>query len=236
MLVTEPKPIEELVENLEGATKLLIVGCQGCPEGWESGGPVQCQKLAEQLSDQGKQVLGTVMIDFLCNKALVGSRLARHLDTLRAADALVISSCGIGVQATAAMVDKPCHPALDTISSAGFQGLWPSSERCQQCGECVLSLTGGICPITTCAKSMLNGPCGGSHQKTCEVEPDRPCGWYLIYERLRDQGRLENLKKLPHVRNYRKLDLPMEARTTLRWALEVEGNQDEEGSQASSDA
>jgi hypothetical protein len=125
------------------------------------------------------------------------------------------------------MVDRPCHPALDTLSSAGFQGLWPSSERCGQCGECVLSQTGGICPITTCAKSMLNGPCGGSHKKTCEVEPDRPCGWYLIYERLKDQGRLDNLKKLPHIRSYRKLDIPMGKRSTIRWALEAEETEPE---------
>jgi hypothetical protein len=69
---------------------------------------------------------------------------------------------------------------------------------------------------------MLNGPCGGSHKTECEVEPGRPCGWYLIYERLKDQGRLDNLKKLPDIRNYRKLDIPMKARSTIRWALEAE--------------
>ena len=222
MLVTEQKPLAEILESLERDEKLVVVGCQGCPEGWESGGPQKVAELAEQLRQNGKEVVGTVMIDFLCNKALVGLRLARHLETLKAADALLVVSCGIGVQATAAMVGKPCHPALDTISSAGFQGLWPSSERCQQCGECLLSYTGGICPITTCAKSMLNGPCGGSHKKTCEVEPDRPCGWYLIYERLKELGRLDNLKKMPHIRNYRKLDVPLKARSTIRWAIEAE--------------
>ena len=222
MLVTEPKPLEEVLEALTGAEKLVIVGCQGCPQGWESGGPEKVAEMAESLRQNGKTVVDTVMIDFLCNKALVGLRLARRIDALKETDALVVVSCGVGVQATAAMVDKPCHPALDTVSSAGHQGLWPSAERCGQCGECQLSRTAGICPITTCAKSMLNGPCGGSHKKTCEVEPDRPCGWYLIYERLKEQGRLDNLKRLPDVRNYRRMDIPMKLRATSRWALEVE--------------
>ena len=221
MLITEQKPIEEIVGALEGATKLFIVGCQGCPEGWETGGPAMVAELAQQLGKKGVEVVGTAMIDFLCNKALVGMRLTRHLDKLKACEAVLVSSCGIGVQATAAMVDKPTHPALNTLSSAGFQGLWPSSERCAQCGECVLSLTGGICPITTCAKSMLNGPCGGSHETHCEVEANRPCGWYLIYDRLKSQGRLDNLKKLPHIRNYKKMDIPLKQRSTIRWALEA---------------
>ena len=222
MIVTEEKPLSEVLEAMAGDDKVLIVGCAGCPEGWQTGGPAKVAELADTLRAKGKEVVDTVMIDFLCNKALVGLRLARCLDALKAADAVLVVSCGVGVQATAAMVDKPCHPALNTISSGGAQGLWPSSERCQECGNCVLSLTGGICPITTCAKSMLNGPCGGSHKQTCEVEPNRPCGWYRIYDRLKAQGRLDNLKKLPDIRNYRKMDVPMKARSTIRWALEVE--------------
>jgi len=222
MLVTKEKPISEIVAALEGADRIFIVGCAGCPEGWDSGGPEKVAALADKLAAKDKQVVGTAMIDFLCNKALVGLRLGRLVDTLKQADALLVVSCGVGVQATAAMVDLPCHPALNTLSSAGFQGLWPSAERCQQCGDCVLSLTGGICPVTTCAKSLLNGACGGSHNKLCEVEPDRPCGWYLIYERLKAQGRLDNLKKLIVPRDHRKFDIMQKERGTIRWALEAE--------------
>jgi len=221
MLVTEPKPLEEILDALAEDNKAFIVGCQGCPEGWETGGPAKVAELADKLRAGGKEVVGTVMIDFLCNKALVGMRLGRQIDALKACDAVLVVSCGVGVQATAKMVDKPCHPALNTMSSAGFQGLWPSSERCGQCGECQLSRTAGICPITTCAKSMLNGPCGGSHKTECEVERGRACGWYLIYERLKEQGRLDHLKKPADIRHYRKLDVPMKARSTSRWALET---------------
>ncbi|MBM4030548.1 MAG: 5,10-methylene tetrahydromethanopterin reductase [Planctomycetes bacterium] len=221
MLVTEEKPIKEVLGVLEADKRVFIVGCAGCPEGWATGGPEKVAALAEQLTAKGKEVVGTTMIDFLCNKALVGLRLARCLEALKAADALLVSSCGIGVQATAAMVDRPCHPVLNTISSAGFQGLWPSSERCQQCGECVLSYTAGICPITTCAKHLLNGSCGGSHQGTCEVEKNRPCGWYRIYDRLKALGKLDDYKKLMAIRDFGKLDLPMKHRSTIRWALET---------------
>lgn len=222
MLVTEEKPLSEVLDRMDGQDTVFLVGCQGCPEGWETGGPAKVAELGARLEGEGKTVVGTAMIDFLCNKALVALKLKRMLEQLKQADALLVVSCGVGVQSTASMIDKPCHPALNTISSSGHQGLWPSAERCGQCGECVLSLTAGICPITTCAKSMLNGPCGGSHETTCEVEPDRPCGWYKIYAKLRDQGRLDQLKKLPHIRNFRKMDFPLKERASIRWALEVE--------------
>ncbi len=222
MLVTDEKPIKEILGALGAQNnKLFIVGCAGCPEGWETGGPAKVAALADQLRAKGREVVGSAMIDFLCNKALVGLRLTRHIEALKAADALLVSSCGIGVQATAAMVDKPCHPVLNTISSAGFQGLFPSNERCNQCGECVLSSTAGICPLTTCAKSLLNGSCGGSHEGFCEVEKGRPCGWYLIYERLRAQGRLDDYKKIQTIRDFKKMDFPQTQRSTIRWALEA---------------
>ncbi|MFC1806583.1 methylenetetrahydrofolate reductase C-terminal domain-containing protein [Planctomycetota bacterium] len=220
MLVTEEKPLAEVLERTAGQDKVFIVGCQGCPMGWETGGPDKVAALAGTLEGEGKTVVGTVMIDFLCNKALVALKLKRKLEQLKQADAILVSSCGVGVQSTSAMVDLPCHPVLNTLSSSGQQGLWPGEERCGQCGECVLSLTAGVCPITTCAKSMLNGPCGGSHLTKCEVEPDRPCGWYRIYDRLKEQGRLDQLKKLPHIRNFRKMDIPMKQRASIRRGLE----------------
>ncbi len=106
------------------------------------------------------------------------------------------------------------------LFSQGMQGLWPSEERCAGCGDCVLHLTGGICPITTCTKSLLNGMCGGQRDGKCEVDSDRDCGWYLIYNRLKELGRLDNLRKLPPLRDFRKLEVPGNERGTTRWALE----------------
>ncbi len=221
MLVTEQKPVGEIQTALGSAKSVLLVGCNGCPLGWDSGGPAKLAELADQLAKAGKVIAGSVMIDFVCNRALDGLKLSRHLEELKKADAVLVSSCGVGVQAVAAMVDKPCHPCLNTMSSMGHQGLWPSDERCAQCGDCLLSLTAGICPITTCAKNLINGSCGGSHKGTCEVDSKRACGWFRIYDRLKAQGRLANLKTLPYVRDFQRMDIPMAQRSSFRWSIEA---------------
>ena len=131
-------------------------------------------------------------------------------------------TCGIGVKAVAKMVDLPACPASNTFSSGGMQGRWRSEERCAGCGDCILDLTGGICPITMCSKGLLNGTCGGQHDGKCEVDPERDCGWYLIYQRLKELGKLDNLKKIPPLRDYRKREVPGSQRRTTRWALEKE--------------
>jgi ferredoxin len=220
MIVSEPKPMDEVIEALSGVSSLFIVTCGGCPVGCKSGGEERTEELTSALSENGVQVTGSALIDFLCNKALVGSRLGYYLPQLKAAEAVLVVSCGIGVQATGNMIDLPAVPANDTISSQGMQGLWPSEERCAGCGDCVLDLTGGICPITMCSKHLLNGMCGGQHDGKCEVENERDCGWYLIYSRLKELGKLDNLRKVPRLRDYRKLDVPDTQRTTTRWALE----------------
>ncbi len=220
MVVSVSKPDNEIIEILSSFEKLFIVACGGCPVGCESGGMERVKELVELLSQNGRSVTGSILIDFLCNKALVGSKLSYQLDKLKAAQAVLVVSCGIGVQATGNILDIPAIPANDTLSSQGMQGLWPSSERCAGCGTCYLALTGGICPITSCSKSLLNGMCGGQHDGKCEVEKSRDCGWYLIYNRLKELGKLDNLKKIPALRDHRKLDVPDTERTTTRWALE----------------
>lgn len=220
MVVNIPKPDKELIDLLDEYKSLFIVACGGCPVGCESGGMGRVSELEKLLVENGKKVTGSALIDFLCNKALVGSKLISYLDPLKTTDAVLVVSCGIGVQATGNIIDLPAVPANDTLSSQGMQGLWPSSERCAGCGTCYLSLTGGICPITTCSKSLLNGMCGGQHDGKCEVEESRDCGWYLIFNRLKELGKLDNLKRIPELRDYRKLDVSDKERTTTRWALE----------------
>jgi hypothetical protein len=222
MIVTEKKPLEEILESLNNGRKVFIVGCQGCPEGTNAGGPQEIDSLKIQLKDQGKDITDTSLVDFLCNKVLVGKRLVRKEKAILDSDAVLVVSCGIGVQATGAMIPRPVIPALNTLSMGGVQGLWPSSERCGECGDCMLDTTGGICPLTTCAKSLLNGPCGGYHEGKCEVDPEKDCGWYLIYERLKTLDRIQNLMKIQPLRNYGKMDFPIERRHTIYWALEEE--------------
>jgi len=226
MIVTERKPVEEVIESLEHEQSVFILACGGCPEGADTGGQKEIEFLSDKLREEGKQTPGGMLVDFLCNKVLVGMRLSRRRETVLSADAILVVSCGIGVQATGAMVPLRVVPALNTLSMGGVQGLWPSSERCGECGDCVLDTTGGICPITTCAKGLLNGACGGSQGGKCEVDPEKDCGWYLIYERLKKLGRLDDLKRIQPLRNYRNMEFPMERRHSIYWALEEEESTD----------
>lgn len=222
MIVTRPKPMEVLLEDLKEDQRLFVLGCGGCAEGAGTGGPEQVAEMVQALDQADKEVVGSLVVEFLCNKALVGTRLARRLEQLRRVDALVVMSCGIGVQAVARMVDRPVRAALDTVSMGGFQGSWPGEERCLECGDCVLSYTGGICPVTACSKSLMNGVCGGSNEGMCEVAPTKPCGWVQIYERCKALGQLDRLYRFLEARDWQKRPFPEELRTTVRWALEVE--------------
>ena len=130
-------------------------------------------------------------------------RLEAHKSEIDAADAVLVLSCGVGVQTVAAYLeDKKVYAACDTYPLPGFQGVTPLEYNCDQCGECYLNLTGGICPITACSKSLVNGQCGGAKNGRCEVDGDMECGWERIYRRLAQVGRLDALKCPTQVRNF----------------------------------
>lgn len=196
MIYTENKPIEEILDSLGKEKNIFLLACNGCAETCETGGAKALSVMKTDLENGGKNIKGTALVDFLCNKLLVATRLARDWDTLKQADSILALTCGLGVQAVSKVVDKVVHPAANTVSLGGLQGLWPADERCQACGECVLDYTGGICPIAFCAKSLLNGPCGGSQDGKCEIDKDTDCAWQLIYDRLKSLGKLENLARI----------------------------------------
>lgn len=219
---TARKPNDEILRSLEGAAKVFILGCQGCPIGCETGGEPWLRDMTALLEGAGQAVAGSALIDMICNKAIVGIRLGRQADALAAADAILVGSCGVGVQSTGNMVGRRAVPAMNTLCMGDYQGLWPSSERCAECGECVLAWTGGLCPITLCAKSLINGQCGGTgYDYSCEVSRERPCGWHLIYDRLKSLGRLDDMRRLETPRDSRKRDISDANRRTIRWALEL---------------
>jgi len=222
MNATEAKPLEEILDSLTDARKVYVLGCTGCPVGCDVGGQEWLDDMSAKLTDAGKTVTGSSLIEMLCNKALVGIRLGRLAEPVLAADAVLVGSCGVGVQAVGNMVARRAVPALDTVCLGYYQGLWPGAERCAECGECVLAFTGGLCPITLCAKGLVNGQCGGTGDDgSCEVSRDHPCGWKLIYDRLKELGRLDDMRRLTQPRDYRKRMIPDAARPTTRYALEV---------------
>lgn len=222
MIATQTRPLEQILAHMEGENAIFILGCAGCPEGCETGGEEQLARLTQELEGAGKTVTGRASVDFLCNKSLVALRLMRHLQQVAQADALLVVSCGVGVQATAAVIDKMVHPALNSVYLGGFQGLWRGSERCAECGECLLDYTGGICPITACTKGLLHGACGGSDKGRCEIDPNIECGWTKIYERLKALGRLDVLRRLAPERDYQKMTPSAELRQRRLYALERE--------------
>jgi hypothetical protein len=221
VIVSELKPFSVILDYLEGEGNIFILGCRGCAEASKTGGEPQVLEMKQKLEGAGKKVAGYTVADFLCDKALVKMKLYAHQQEVLAADSILAMTCGLGVQATAAVVDKPVHPATNTINLGGSRGEWRGSERCRECGDCVLDYTGGICPLTACTKYLINGPCGGAKDGRCEFEPDvRPCGWQLIYDRLKKTGRLEEMKTILPPKDHAKMQPPPSLRSTILWALE----------------
>jgi hypothetical protein len=222
MNATTRKPNDEILKSLEGVGKVFVLGCQGCPIGCETGGEPWLKDMTALVAGAGKQVTGSALLDMICNKAIVGIKLGRVVDKVAAAEAILVGSCGVGVQAVGNMVGRLAVPAMNTICMGDYQGLFPSAERCAECGDCLLAYTGGLCPITLCAKSLVNGQCGGTgYDNSCEVSKERPCGWHMIYERLKGLGRLDDMRKLQTARDFRKRDITEANRRTIRWALEM---------------
>jgi electron transport complex protein RnfC len=148
-------------------------------------------------------VTGIITTDYICNPENMKLRLEKHKSEIEAADVVLVFSCGVGVQTVSEYLEeKKVCAACDTYPLPGFQGVTPLEYNCDQCGECYLNLTGGICPITACSKSLVNGQCGGSKNGKCEVDEDMECGWERIYRRLAQLGRLDALKCPTQIRNF----------------------------------
>ena len=195
MLITELKNTEAIKALLTG--KVFIINCHGCKEVWFP------EHEAEAFQKELPNVTDIFTTDYICNPNHLKLRLERFAQQIEAADTILVFSCGVGVQTVAAMYPaKRVCAACDTYALPGFQGVTPLEYDCKQCGECYLNLTGGICPITACSKSLINGQCGGAKDGKCEVDPNMECGWERIQRRLAQIGRLDVLKAPVQVRNY----------------------------------
>ena len=198
MLITELKNKDTILSLITG--KVFILNCHGCRE---IHFPEQeAEELQRELSLSGA-VTGILTTDYICNADILKLRLEHKAAEIAAADMILVFSCGVGVQTVAELfADKKVLAACDTIALPGFQGVTPLEHDCKQCGECYLNLTGGICPLTACSKSLVNGQCGGAKNGKCEVSPDMECGWERIYQKLKKLGRLDAMKCPVQIRNY----------------------------------
>lgn len=194
MIATKQKPFEEILESLEGEKKIFIVGCGDCASLCHTGGEEEVWEMEEKLVAEGKEVVGTVVIDVACHTLKVRSVFNELKEQIKQADGLLILACGAGVQSAAQVIDKTVHPGLDSLFLANIRRHGEFMERCSMCGQCMLDLTRGICPVTRCAKGLINGPCGGAKDGKCEVDSQRDCCWVQIYERLKERGELDRLR------------------------------------------
>jgi ferredoxin len=195
--MAQPKPIEEIINEIKDFDNILVAGCDGCVTICEAGGMKEVEILASALrmyftNRQKKIEIGEVSLTRQCDKEY----LAELKDRIGAYDAVVSIACGAGVQFMVEMYNKMrIFPGVNTcfIGVTEEKGVW--TERCQACGACILASTGGICPVARCSKRILNGPCGGSSNGKCEIDKKVPCGWQLIYERLKELGELKRFEE-----------------------------------------
>ena len=204
MLISEQKPLEEILSYLDGEKSVFVIGCKGCAEGWGSGGEKQVAEMRSTLQEKGKVITGAVVVDMLCDAALTRLKLKSYRKEIAAANSILVLTDGVGVQTVAEVVDKVVHPGCNTLSSGGAHAEWKESERCLECGDCMLEFTGGLCPIARCSKHLLNGPCGGSQGGKCEVDPSIPCVWQQIVDHLAKIGQLNKLEGLVAPKNWKR--------------------------------
>ncbi|MFP3898870.1 MAG: methylenetetrahydrofolate reductase C-terminal domain-containing protein [Dehalococcoidia bacterium] len=204
MIITSQKPLDEILGFISPYKSVLIAGCDGCtqpPRGLREAKTL-AQLLALGAESRGKKVeLRVITLAKQCDSYLTVTSLEPQIGN---AEAIVSLACGLGVQTIAQVLpDLPVFPAQNTLF-IGTEIREDSTieERCAACGDCILALTGGICPIARCAKSLLNGPCGGSQNGKCEIDPEKDCAWDLIIKRLDKLGRLSALDEIRPPRDF----------------------------------
>ena len=204
MIVADRKPFEEIKEKIKDCKKLLVLGCGTCVSVCQAGGEKEVELLATELRManklDGREVeIGELTIQRQCDREYIEP----VIEKMREYDTVLSMACGAGVQFVAEILEEmPIIPAVNTrfIGVTADEGLW--LEKCRACGNCLLADYGGICPITMCAKSLVNGPCGGYKDGKCETSPERNCAWVMIYERLSKQGKLEKMREASVLKDY----------------------------------
>ena len=206
MIVADRKPFDELYEAVNRHKRVLLLGCGTCVTVCMAGGSREVNVLAHQLRLAARERGGAFeviehTITRQCDREFFDEETARKIGDV---DAILSLGCGVGVQFCAEVFPEALvYPGLNTkfFGANESQGVW--TERCAGCGECVVGMFAGVCPIARCSKNLLNGPCGGSSDGKCEVDPETPCAWQLIYDRMEKAGRLEELLEVKPMKDWR---------------------------------
>ncbi|RLI30391.1 5,10-methylenetetrahydrofolate reductase [Candidatus Bathyarchaeota archaeon] len=217
MMGQTQKPLEEILKYLNGRRKIVLMGCGGCATIFHTGDPEAIDRMAEALSKNGKEIIAKIKLPFgvfCCYLPMSSQFLKMHQKDLEAADAILMMSCGDGTQAVRSYLDNEMgivKPIFSANNALGFVGEGPANfiEKCLGCGDCVLPETAGICPLTQCAKGLLNGPCGGTTPDgKCEVDPEKDCAWLQIFRRLEKIGELDKFAEIRTPKDWSKATRP----------------------------
>ena len=199
------KADDELAALLADKDNLFIIACNKCFKEFETIQEPDCEAFEKFAGQQGKTVTGTAKIDFLCNRTQTDKKLVDAIP--EGTENIVVISCGLGIQTVADIAEVPVYAASNSLNYTGHHGMALTKKACDACAQCYLNITGGICPIVDCSKSLVNGQCGGAKNGKCEVSPDKDCAWEKIQQRLAAQGRLGELTAQPvQVRDYSKVN------------------------------
>ncbi len=197
------KPAQQLQEVLAQIDDIFVIACNKCFKEFTVLEEPELDEFLALAKDMGKNITGSARADFLCNKYIAQKKLPALIP--EGTKAVFVISCGLGIQTVADIVSLPVFAAADSINYTGHHGMALTKKACDACAQCYLNITGGICPIVDCSKSLVNGQCGGAKDGKCEVSPDKDCAWQKIQQRLAAQGRLEELKAQPvQLRDYSK--------------------------------
>ncbi len=196
MIITKKKDFTEFLNIIQNYKSLFLIGCSECAALCGTGGDPELATMKEALEKEGKTVTGTMLPKTGCQTLGTKIELKKDKEACEEAEAIIVMSCGAGTQSAVEIFpNKPVVPSNDSLFLGNMTRFQMFDERCSLCGECILDKTGGICPVTSCPKGLLNGPCGGTDNGKCEVSPDIECAWVRIYERMKKINQLDELKK-----------------------------------------
>jgi len=197
MIFSKQKDFQAMLDFLKERKKIFLVGCGDCATTCKSGGKDDLEALKVKLEQAGKSVTGIDVPDTTCTASQVKILMAKNRKAIQESEAVMVFACGSGVQCFVEndRMNKDVFSGCDSLFAATIDGKGGFHEVCSTCGDCVLDLTEGICPVTRCAKGLLNGPCGGQKDGKCEVDREKDCAWVLIYKAKEKKNRLGDLKK-----------------------------------------
>lgn len=206
MIITKQKELNKILEKIRDKKNLFLVGCAACATKCATGGEEQVKIMVQELTKLQKNIIGSIVLDTPCDMRIVRRDLGQN-DQVRKSEGIVLLACGAGAQAISQVIeDKELIPALDTLFLGTIERLGNFNQYCSLCGECILDETAGICPVTRCAKGLVNGPCGGSINGKCEINSDNDCAWVLIYNK--SKSNLSQIRKYRELKNNAVNSLP----------------------------